>query len=252
MSDTTQLLVLDHVAKYFGGVVAIRDASFHVPRGKVVGIIGPNGAGKTSIFNVITGAYTANSGSILLDGQPIHRLKPHQIARRGIARTFQNIRLFSSMTVWDHLLVSQPHGHSPLRLVLPASWANPGAIERAEEVLEFFGLEEFRHRIAKSLPYGIQRRVEMARAVTASPKLLLLDEPVAGMNNEESEDLRGLLTRLRETGLTILLIEHDMPFVMQVCDYLYVLDFGEVIAEGDPASVRNNPVVLDAYLGQNT
>jgi branched-chain amino acid transport system ATP-binding protein len=251
MTDEAPLLRLTGVSKHFGGVTALRDVSFDVPRGKVMGIIGPNGAGKTSVFNVITGAYRADGGTVALAGVPIQHLKPYQIARRGMARTFQNIRLFASMTVWDHLLVAQPHTGSALHRMLPASWANPDAIGRAEEVLEFFGLADHRRRIAASLPYGIQRKVEMARALTASPRLLLLDEPVAGMNQEEGEELQRLLSRLGAAGLTILLIEHDMPFVMQVCDYLYVFDFGAVIAEGSPSAVRRNPVVLDAYLGQD-
>jgi branched-chain amino acid transport system ATP-binding protein len=171
--------------------------------------------------------------------------------REGIARTFQNIRLFGSMTVWEHLLVAQPHSESAWRRLLPIAWANPAAQERAEEVMAFFGLTELRDRPAKSLPYGIQRKVEMARAVTARPKLLLLDEPVAGMNHDEAEEIRSLMIRLRDTGLTILLIEHDMNFVMRLCDYLYVLDFGVLIAEGKPEEVRANPVVLDAYLGKD-
>jgi len=244
------LLRLSGVTKHFGGIIALANVSCSVPRGRIVGVIGPNGAGKTTVFNIITGAYSATAGTVMLDGQPIQDLKPHQIARRGIARTFQNIRLFASMTVWDHLLVAQPHRGSALRLALPASWADPDALQQAEKVLVFFGLEAHRDRLAKSLPYGIQRKVEIARAVTAGPKLLLLDEPVAGMNEQESDDLRDLLFRLNRDGLSVLLIEHDMPFVMQVCDYLYVFDFGAVIAEGHPDLVRRNPVVLDAYLGQ--
>jgi branched-chain amino acid transport system ATP-binding protein len=156
------------------------------------------------------------------------------------------------MTVWEHLLVAQPHSESWWRRLLPISWANPAAQARANEVMEFFGLTELRDRNAKSLPYGIQRKVEMARAVTARPKLLLLDEPVAGMNHDEAEEIRTLMIRLRDTGLTILLIEHDMNFVMRLCDYLYVLDFGVLIAEGKPEEVRANPVVLDAYLGKES
>lgn len=183
-----------------------------------------------------------------MEGAPISGLKPHRIARLGIARTFQNIRLFPSMTVWEHLLVAQPHAYGINRF-LPISLGDRTARERAEEVLKFFGLEDVRHREACSLPYGVQRKVEMARALTASPKLLLLDEPVAGMNYDESAGLRELLLKLRESGLTILLIEHDMSFVMSLCEYLYVLDFGSKIAEGEPASIRHDPVVLNAYLG---
>jgi branched-chain amino acid transport system ATP-binding protein len=222
-----------------------------VPEGKIVGVIGPNGAGKTTLFNTITGAYRADAGEVKLKGVDVTQWPSYRIVREGIARTFQNIRLFGSMTVWEHLLVAQPHSESAWRRLLPISWANPAAQERAEEVMAFFGLTELRDRPAKSLPYGIQRKVEMARAVTARPKLLLLDEPVAGMNHDEAEEIRALMIRLRDTGLTILLIEHDMNFVMRLCDYLYVLDFGVLIAEGKPEEVRANPVVLDAYLGKD-
>jgi branched-chain amino acid transport system ATP-binding protein len=246
---TTPLLRLSGVGKSFGGINALTGLSCEVPHGLIVGIIGPNGAGKTTLFNVITGAYQANAGEIRLEDKPIGQWPPHRIARAGIARTFQNIRLFASMTVFEHLLVAQPHRGSPLRRLLPTRWADVAAIARAEEVLAFFGLKAVRDRAARSLPYGIQRKVEMARALTARPKLLLLDEPVAGMNADEAEHVRSLLLRLRDSGLTILLIEHDMTFVMNLCDHLYVLDFGALIAEGQPAEVRRNPAVLDAYLG---
>jgi branched-chain amino acid transport system ATP-binding protein len=203
------------------------------------------------LFNVVTGAYRADAGEVRLNGTSLTGRAPYQIARKGIARTFQNIRLFTSMTVWEHLLVAQPHSESWWRRLLPISWGDPAAERRAEEVMEFFGLSSLRDRPAKSLPYGLQRKVEMARAVTARPRLLLLDEPVAGMNHDEAEEVRELMVRLRTTGLTILLIEHDMNFVMRLCDYLYVLDFGVLIAEGKPAEIRSNPVVLDAYLGKD-
>jgi branched-chain amino acid transport system permease protein len=243
------LLQLTDVSKSFGGIQALADVSCDVPRGQIIGIIGPNGAGKTTLFNVITGAYRASAGEVAFDGEIITAWPSHRIARAGIARTFQNIRLFAGMTVFEHLLVAQPHREATLRRLLPTRWADPAALSRAEEVLDFFGLEAVRDRLARSLPYGSQRKVEMARALTARPKLLLLDEPVAGMNAEEADEVRTRLLQLRATGLTILLIEHDMTFVMKLCDYLYVLDFGALIAEGRPAEVRNNPVVLDAYLG---
>jgi branched-chain amino acid transport system ATP-binding protein len=248
--STPSLLRLNDVTKSFGGIHALSGMSCEVPQGKIVGIIGPNGAGKTTLFNVITGAYTANSGEVRFDGEAVTAWPSYRIARAGIARTFQNIRLFAGMTVWEHLLVAQPHREAALRRLLPTRWADPAALRRAEEVLTFFGLEDVRDRTARSLPYGIQRKVEMARALSARPKLLLLDEPVAGMNHDEAEEVRALMLQLRATGLTILLIEHDMTFVMNLCDYLYVLDFGKLIAEGQPAEVRSNPVVLDAYLGK--
>jgi branched-chain amino acid transport system ATP-binding protein len=242
------LLRLSGVTKTFGGITALKDVSLSVTRGEIGGIIGPNGAGKTTVFNVITGAYSVDLGVIKLGNQRIGGLKPYRIARLGIARTFQNIRLFASMTVWEHLLVAQ--SGPALRSLLPPELSNARAKQRAGEVLTLLGLEAYRNRLAKSLPYGLQRKVEIGRALTAAPQLLLLDEPVAGMNPDESEALRQLVLRLKEMGLTILLIEHDMPFVMRLCDYLYVLDFGSVIASGDPASVRQNPAVIDAYIGQ--
>jgi branched-chain amino acid transport system ATP-binding protein len=243
------LLQLLDVTRSFGGIHALSGVSCEIPEGRVVGVIGPNGAGKTTLFNVITGAYQASAGEVYFNGRQITSQVPYQIARAGIARTFQNIRLFAGMTVWEHLLVAQPHSDATWRRLLPTRWADPAAREKAEKALTTFGLEKVRDRIAQSLPYGIQRKVEMARALTAGPKLLLLDEPVAGMNHEEAHELRHLLLALRKDGLTILLIEHDMSFVMNLCDYLYVLDFGQLIAQGDPVSVRTNPKVLDAYLG---
>jgi branched-chain amino acid transport system ATP-binding protein len=249
---SASLLQLTNVTKTFGGIHALSGMTCAVPEGKIIGIIGPNGAGKTTLFNVITGAYRADGGEVLLNGTAVTGVPSYRIVRAGIARTFQNIRLFGSMTVWEHLLVAQPHSEAAWRRLLPIAWANPAAQARAEEVMEFFGLTALRDRPAKSLPYGLQRKVEMARAVTARPKLLLLDEPVAGMNHDEAEEIRTLMLRLRDTGLSILLIEHDMNFVMRLCDYLYVLDFGVLIAEGRPDEVRNNPVVLDAYLGKDS
>ncbi len=243
------LLSLANVTRTFGGVQALTDVSIDIPAGKITGIIGPNGAGKTTTFNIITGAYTPSSGDLYFGEERLTGLKPHQIARVGIARTFQNIRLFSSMTVWEHLLVAQRGEGGTLERFLPIAGRRTKAVEQAERALEFFGLAAYRDRLARALPYGIQRKVEMARALTAGPRLLLLDEPVAGMNHEEAEELRLLLQQLCGDGLSILLIEHDMTFVMNLCHLLYVLDFGRLIASGTPDEVRVNPVVLDAYLG---
>lgn len=247
MTDT--VLQLANVSKIFGGVRALSDVSMTIRSNCIVGVIGPNGAGKTTLFNVITGAYRADAGEIVFGSNSIGRWPSHRIVRAGIARTFQNIRLFAGMTVWEHLLVAQPHQGALVRRLLPARWADPIAWARAEEALTFFGLEKVRHSLARTLPYGIQRKVEMARALTAGPKLLLLDEPVAGMNHDEAEELRVLLVQLQQRGLSILLIEHDMAFVMTLCHELYVLDFGALIAEGTPAEIRRNQIVLDAYLG---
>jgi branched-chain amino acid transport system ATP-binding protein len=243
------LLRLANVRKGFGGIAALNAVTLSVGSQRIVGVIGPNGAGKTTLFNVITGAYQADGGEIWFDGKSLARLRPHRIVRAGIARTFQNIRLFATMTVWEHVLVAQPHEGAQIRRLLPARWADPAAWARAEDALVFLGLQDYRDRIARSLPYGLQRKVEIARALTARPKLLLLDEPVAGMNHEEASELRELILKLQQRGLTTLLIEHDMSFVMNLCNDLYVLDFGALIAQGGPEEIRANPVVLDAYLG---
>jgi branched-chain amino acid transport system ATP-binding protein len=245
----THLLTLDNVSKTFGGIRALSNVSLSVAQDRIVGVIGPNGAGKTTLFNVITGAYRATEGNVVFDGKEMAQWASHRIMRAGIARTFQNIRLFGGMTVWEHLLVAQPHQGNMLRLVLPARFADPVAWRRAEEVLDIFGLGAYRDTVARTLSYGLQRKVEMARALTTEPKLLMLDEPVAGMNHDEAEELRLLLLRLQSQGLSILLIEHDMPFVMRLCHQLYVLNFGSLLAEGTPAEVRSNPAVLEAYLG---
>ena len=243
------VLALSNVRKSFGGVCALAGVSMAVPHGRITGVIGPNGAGKTTLFNVITGACRADGGTVVFAEQTVTRWPPHRIARAGVARTFQNIRLFASMTVWEHLLVAQPRHGASFATMLPVRWAGAAARRRAEDALTFFGLEAYRHAIAGTLPYGIQRRVEMARALSAAPRLLLLDEPVAGMNHDEAEELRALLVRLNARGLSILVIEHDMTFVMALCHELFVLDFGTVIARGTPDEVRIDPVVLDAYLG---
>lgn len=246
------LLSLDNVSKVFGGIRALSGVSLSVAQGRIVGVIGPNGAGKTTLFNVITGVYRPTAGKVVFDGRETTKCPSHRLIRAGIARTFQNIRLFNSMTVWEHLLVAQPHQGNLLRLALPARFANPVAWQRAEEALDIFGLGAYRDTVARTLSYGLQRKVEMARALTTGPKLLMLDEPVAGMNHDEAEELRLLLLRLQGQGLSILLIEHDMPFVMRLCHQLYVLNFGSLLAEGTPAEVRSNPAVLDAYLGSET
>ena len=236
----------------FGGVRALSDISMSVGKNRIVGVIGPNGAGKTTLFNLITGAYRSDSGAIVFDGREITDWPPHRIMRAGLARTFQNIRLFAGMTVWEHLLVTQHPKGNALRGLMPLRWSNPAVTASAEQVLKFFGLEKYRDVLARTLPYGIQRKVDMARALASGPKLLLLDEPVAGMNHDEADELRTLLLRLNEAGLTILLIEHDMAFVMNFCHELYMLDFGVRIATGEPAAIRSDPVVLDAYLGSET
>jgi branched-chain amino acid transport system ATP-binding protein len=260
-----QLLVRARaVTKRFGGLVAVNAVDFDIPRGSIVSLIGPNGAGKTTFFNMITGAYVPTSGEITFDGHDIvttkgskvRSLKPHQVTALGIGRTFQNIRLFGTMSALDNVLVGQ-HVHLRSRwwdAVLRTPRNNveeEASIARAHELLEFVGLDERPHAWARNLPYGDQRRLEIARALATSPKLLLLDEPTAGMNASETRDLTDFIRRLRsELGLTVLLIEHDMRVVMGISDRVTVLDYGEVLAEGSPAEVRANPRVIEAYLGR--
>jgi branched-chain amino acid transport system ATP-binding protein len=248
-STAAPVLRFEQVTKRFGGLAALDGVSFAVPRGAIIGLIGPNGAGKTTVFNVATGAYRPSSGAVYFENCPIAGLPSYRIARLGIARTFQNIRLFRSMTVLEHVLIGRPAGASWGSRLLPRT---PRSVAAVHDILALTGLAEVRDRLAATLPYGLQRRVEIARALASEPRLLLLDEPVAGMNRREASALRELILRLREGGLTVLIIEHDMPFVMSLCDYLYVLDFGKLIAAGEPAAVRADPLVLDAYLGQET
>ena len=260
-----QLLVRARaVTKRFGGLVAVNSVDFVIPRGSIVSLIGPNGAGKTTFFNMITGAYAPTSGDISFDGRAIvttkgsrvRSLKPHQVTALGIGRTFQNIRLFGTMSALDNVLVGQ-HAHLRCRwwdavLRTPRNNAEEAAsAARAHELLEFVGLGQRPHAWARNLPYGDQRRLEIARALATSPKLLLLDEPTAGMNASETRDLTEFIRRLRsELGLAVLLIEHDMRVVMGISDRVTVLDHGEVLAEGSPAEVRANPRVIEAYLGR--
>lgn len=243
------------VSQQFGGLKALSDINMHIEKGEIVGIIGPNGAGKTTLFNVVTGIYNPTSGQVKMDGKDITGLKPYIIARHGFARTFQNIRLFPKLSVMDNVILGM-HGHTKSN-VIDAIFRTPrkkkediACEKKAEEILKMMDLYEDRYELATSLPYGRQRRLEIARALATDPKLLLLDEPAAGMNEQETEDLRNTVKMLQEQGHTILLIEHDMKFVMNVCERLYVLNYGELLAEGTPETVRNNPAVIEAYLGK--
>jgi branched-chain amino acid transport system ATP-binding protein len=249
------LLELRDVTKKFGGVVAVDSFSHQLEQGKVYAIIGPNGAGKTTIFNLITGVYAPSSGSIHFDGAPISGLRPYKIAQKGIARTFQNIRLFSQMSVLDNVRTAcQKYAeYSVLEGLLPAPrrFRNEKVLkERAWSLLELVNLTERANERSKNLPYGHQRRLEIARALAQEPKLLLLDEPAAGMNPDETQDLMDFIDQIHQTyNLTILLIEHHMEVVMGLAENITVLDFGRIIARGTPEEVQSNQVVIEAYLG---
>ena len=250
------LLALERVDKVFGGLRALRAVSFAVEPGAIFGLIGPNGAGKTTLFNVVTGVYRPDGGRVLFDGQDVSGLGPVAIATLGVARTFQNIRLFRAMTVEENVMVA---GHKLHKAGLWSAVFRNGAYAaderalgtRARELLEVLGLASQASDIAGSLPYGSQRRLEIARALMLGPKILLLDEPAAGMNSREALELERQIRLLRdELGVTIVLVEHNMSVVMSVCDRIHVVDHGETIAEGAPAEIKAHPRVLAAYLGQ--
>jgi len=246
------ILIMSGVSKHFGGLVAVGDLSLTIYKGQIYGLIGPNGAGKTTVFNLITGVHTCTMGSIVSENKDLTLLKPHAITRMGLARTFQTIRLFKNMTVWEHVLVAQncltgsgkrgDHEEGLLH--------RKGLEDEAREILELLGLSELKERKASTLSYGVQRKVEMARALATRPKLLLLDEPTAGLNIQETKDVLKTLHTIHEKGITLLIIEHDMKVIMEFCDHIFVLNFGEKIAEGAPAHIRAHEQVIECYLGR--
>lgn len=250
------LLEVNNLTIRFGGLKAVANCNIEINQGELIGLIGPNGAGKTTVFNLLTGVYQPTEGRINFNGSSIVGLKPYQITQRGVARTFQNIRLFGDLSVIDNVKIAYHfharHSVASSILRLPAYFRGEEEMTaKALDFLKIFKLDDKKDEIAKNLPYGEQRRLEIARALAAQPRLLLLDEPAAGMNPQETQELMKLIEWIRnEFKLTILLIEHDMSLVMGVCERIYVLDYGTVIAHGAPVEIKSNPKVIEAYLGE--
>ena len=249
------MLRLERVSRAFGGIRALEDVSFSIPKGSITGIIGPNGAGKTTLFNIITGIYPPSAGEIHLDNEIVSGLPPEQLAAKGCVRTFQNLELFSGMTVLENVMVGlhtrSRSGFVASALKFPTQVKEERNLrERAMHWLEYTGITELANNLAGSLPFGQGRMVEIARALALEPVLLLMDEPAAGLNSRETVELGHLITKIRELGITVALVEHDMELVMDICEKIVVLNLGQKLAEGTPREIQENPEVISAYLGE--